>query len=91
MADLAWLGMIYGMDQRLIDFPAPYQLIDIFSILELIILDQIYLNFRLLLFRTFFSYFPILDLLILDQINFYLGFYYLVRFLYFLFSVMSYK
>ena len=50
-----------------------------------------YLNFRLLLFRTFFSYFPILDLLISDQINFYLGFYYLVHFLYFIFSVISYK
>ena len=67
----------------LFDFLAPYQLIDIFSILELIILDQIYLNFRLLLFRTFFSYFPILDMLISNQINFYLGFYYLVRFSYF--------
>ena len=59
--------------------------------MELIILDQIYLNFRLLLFRTFFSYFPILDMLISDQINSYLGFYYLVRFSYFLFSVMPYK
>ena len=83
--------MIYGMDQWLIDFPAPYQLIDIFPILELIILDQIYPNFRLLLFRTVFRYFPILDFLISDQINFYLGFYYLVCFLYFIFSVMSYK
>ena len=64
----------------MIDFLAPYQLIDIFPILEFLISVQIYLNFRFLLFRMFFSYFPILDLLISDQINFYLGFYYLVRF-----------
>ena len=79
----------------LIDFLAPYQLIDIFPILELLISDQIYFNFRHLLFRTFFSYFPILELLISDQINLNLGFYYLVHFYLFiyifLFSVMSYK
>ena len=45
--------MIYGVDEWLIDFPAPYQLINIFPILELLISDQVYLNFRLLLFRTF--------------------------------------
>ena len=39
----------------------------------------------------FFSYFPILELLISNQINFYLGFYYLVCFYIFLFSVISYK
>ena len=71
------------------DFPTPYQLTDIFPILELPISDRIHLNCRLLLFRMFFSYFPILELLISDQINFNLGFHYLVLFL-FLFFMFSY-
>ena len=71
---------------ELINFPASYQLIDIFPILDLLIPNQIYLNFRLLLFRMFFSYFPILELLITDQINFNLGFYYLVLFIFFYFQ-----
>ena len=54
----------------MIDFLAPYQLIDIFPILEFLISVQIYLNFRFLLFRTFFSYFPILDLLIQTKSTF---------------------